>query len=71
MVHNPLLSLSPDLIQLVKKQFEFALTDLSIARFNEIATVVIDLLWHPQEGFRDEGFVASAEVKLCSVSWSI
>jgi hypothetical protein len=70
-IHNPLLPLSPDLIQLVKEQLQLALADLSVAGFNEVAAVVVGLLWHPQEGFGDEGFVACAEMEVGLVCWSI
>jgi len=71
MVYNSLLSLTPDLVQLVKQQLKLSLRNFTLSTLDEISTVVVYLLWHPKKGLGDEGLVTGTEMEMVLISRSV
>lgn len=47
MVHDALLALTPELVELVKEEFELGLAEFAVSGLDEFLAEVVDLLWHP------------------------
>ena len=71
MVYNSLLSLTPDLVQLVLQQLKLSLRNFTVSTLDEIFTVVVYLLWHPKKGLWDEGLVTGTEMEMVLISRSV
>ena len=64
MVHDALLALTPDLVQLVQEEVELRTHQLPLAFLDELPAKVVGLLWYPDQRLSDEIFVAGAEMEL-------
>lgn len=62
-IYNPFFSLSPNLIEVVKKKLEFGLSKLASSFFDKFFAIAINLLRDPKATLWNKFFIASTEMK--------